>query len=139
MASMLVPSKPLRRNSSWAACRMAARLAGSFGRPGPGLVVVFSVIAFNTGLASSLFILYSPVHLFHPLMGPIMFRTILLPGLALLTLPLLTASSDPPPAEPPPRPALVAQPQPATEPVQSYPRQARPQIEPELDRKSTRL
>src|SRR5690606_42127392 len=111
---------------------MAARFAGSFGRPGPGLVVVFSVIAFNTGLAGSLFILYSPVHLFHPLMGPIMYRIILLPGLALLTLPLLTACSDPQPAEPPPRPALVVQPQPATERVQSYPGEVRARVEPQL-------
>lgn len=65
-------------------------------------------------------------------MGPIMFRTILLPGLALLTLPLLTACSDPQPAEPPPRPALVVQPKPATERVQSYPGEVRARIEPEL-------
>lgn len=61
-----------------------------------------------------------------------MFRIFTLPGLVLLTASLLTGCSEPQQVEPPPRPALVIQPQPATAQVQSYPGEVRARIEPEL-------
>lgn len=61
-----------------------------------------------------------------------MFRTLTLPGLVLLIASFLTACSEPQQVDPPPRPALVIQPQPATARVQSYPGEVRARVEPEL-------
>src|SRR5690606_4457701 len=62
MASMLVPEYPCSRNRVVAAARMASRLAGSLGRPGPLRVRLFDMISTNDGLASSLILLYRRVY-----------------------------------------------------------------------------